>query len=76
MLLRYNESTKSGVKVELRRNKKGNLVQVRECIEGEYETTRRVYISCLIVASKHMERVTREYENDHGVIFNTNWMKR
>ena len=75
MLLRYNASDKSGVKVELRRTKKGNLVQVREVVEGDYETTRRVYISCLMVASKYMEQMTREYENDHGVIFNANWMR-
>jgi hypothetical protein len=75
MLLRFNSSDRSGVRVELERTKKTNLVTVKELVEGETEVTRLVSISCLIVASQYMEDVTREYEDIHGVIFNTSWQK-
>ena len=75
MLMRYNEDSRLGIRVELHRTRKGSLVQVRELIDDEYETTRKLDMTCLSQASKKVEKLTREYEADHRAKFDKCWLK-
>lgn len=72
-LHRFNESTADGIRIELRRTRKGTI-QVREFLDGAYETTSRKYVTCLARASTLLEQMTRELEEDQ-VEFDINWMR-